>query len=155
MASFMRRFGERTLNQTCRRFRHVKGIASSVLLGHGLLHEQVRRGTPLHLRSLSFRGEHAPLCFMWRACRPRSFASVHDILANQDIPFQRVRVVDDAGLVGDFNTQEALVLATQETNKQSVWRGFETRHLSLGCGSKVEEPARGFGKLVFCQPRLP
>ena len=53
----------------------------------------------------------------------RRFASTHEILANRDIPFQRVRVVDDSGLVGDFNLQEALILAKQRRTDLVVLSG--------------------------------
>lgn len=53
----------------------------------------------------------------------RGFASTRDILANHDIPFPRVRVVDDSGLVGDFNLQEALILAKQRRTDLVVLSG--------------------------------
>lgn len=53
----------------------------------------------------------------------RRFASTHEILANRDIPFQRVRVVDDSGLVGDFNLQEALILAKERRTDLVVLSG--------------------------------
>ncbi len=53
----------------------------------------------------------------------RGFASTRDILANHDIPFQRVRVVDDSGLVGDFHLQEALILAKQRRTDLVVLSG--------------------------------
>lgn len=53
----------------------------------------------------------------------RGFASTRDILANHDIPFPRVRVVDDSGLVGDFNLQEALILAKQKRTDLVVLSG--------------------------------
>ena len=53
----------------------------------------------------------------------RRFASTHEILANHDIPFRKVRVVDDTGLVGDFNIQEALILAKQRRTDLVVLSG--------------------------------
>ena len=48
---------------------------------------------------------------------------MHDILANENIPFARVRVVDDSGLVGDFSTGEALVLAKRRKTDLVVLSG--------------------------------
>jgi len=48
---------------------------------------------------------------------------VHEVLANGDIPFPRVRVVDDAGLVGDFLLGEALALAKQRRTDLVVLSG--------------------------------
>lgn len=45
----------------------------------------------------------------WQLERPRGI--VHEVLANGSIPFPRVRVVDDSGLVGDYHISEARVLA--------------------------------------------
>ncbi|CAE7594630.1 polb [Symbiodinium pilosum] len=56
-------------------------------------------------------------------CQPGPFTSVHEILANGDIPFPRVRVVDDRGLVGDFNLGEALALAKQRRTDLVVLSG--------------------------------
>ena len=78
---------------------------------------------PRHVYSTFLRHRsqlNAGLCW---AFRPRFFASVHEVLANQDIPFRRVRVVDDAGLVGDFQTQEALALAKQRRTDLVVLSG--------------------------------
>ena len=58
-----------------------------------------------------------------RLCSQRPFASVHDILANGDIPFPRVRVVDDSGLVGDYFLGEALALAKQRRTDLVVLSG--------------------------------
>jgi len=44
---------------------------------------------------------------------PQARGLVHEVLANGDIPFPRVRVIDDVGLVGDFNVGEARSLARQ------------------------------------------
>mmetsp|Transcript_94989 Transcript_94989/g.305857 ORF Transcript_94989/g.305857 Transcript_94989/m.305857 type:complete len:329 (-) Transcript_94989:505-1491(-) len=46
-----------------------------------------------------------------------------EVLANGDIPFPRVRVVDDAGLVGDFMLSEALALARQRRTDLVVLSG--------------------------------
>lgn len=61
-----------------------------------------------------------PLLLAWRPVAPIAFPCTparssssgrHEVLANGDIPFPKVRVVDDAGLVGDFMINEALALA--------------------------------------------
>ena len=57
----------------------------------------------------------SPHCFQWR-----SFA---EVLANRDIPFPRVRVVDDSGLLGDFQIQEALAVAQQRRTDLVVLSG--------------------------------
>lgn len=49
----------------------------------------------------------------WRLGSVRWATCVHDILANADIPFSRVRVVDGSGLIGDFFINEARALARQ------------------------------------------
>jgi len=49
----------------------------------------------------------------WRFGGVRWATCMHDILANADIPFSRVRVVDGSGLVGDFFINEARALARQ------------------------------------------
>lgn len=47
----------------------------------------------------------------WRLLAVRRLA--HEVLANGDIPFQRVRVVDAEGLVGDYPIYEARALARE------------------------------------------
>ena len=54
-------------------------------------------------------------CCPWR----RSF----EVLANRDIPFPKVRVVDDGGLLGDFALQEALAVAQQRHTDLVVLSG--------------------------------
>lgn len=49
--------------------------------------------------------------------------AIHEVLANGDIPFPRVRVVDDTGLVGDFKLGEALALAKQRGTDLVVLSG--------------------------------
>lgn len=52
-----------------------------------------------------------PALVLCQLSRPRGIA--HEILANNDIPFPRVRVVDAEGLVGDYPIHEARLLAQQ------------------------------------------
>jgi len=48
---------------------------------------------------------------------------MHEVLANGDIPFPKVRVVDDKGLVGDFLLGEARALAQQRGTDLVVLSG--------------------------------
>lgn len=57
------------------------------------------------------------------ACHVQRRGLVHEILANGDIPFPKVRVVDDEGLVGDFFIGEALALAKQRRRDLVVLSG--------------------------------
>ncbi|CAE8686730.1 unnamed protein product, partial [Polarella glacialis] len=72
-------------------------------------------------------GSHAakalPSAHCVLAVRFLSSSSVHEILANGDIPFPLVRVVDDNGLVGDFKLGEALAIARQRSTDLVVLSG--------------------------------
>lgn len=48
---------------------------------------------------------------------------MHEVIANDDIPFNRVRVVDGKGLLGDFALNEALALARQRKTDLVVLAG--------------------------------
>lgn len=59
----------------------------------------------------------------WPPLRFRTFSTVREILANGDIPFKRVRVVDNQGLVGDFWLGEARAIAQQRRTDLVVLSG--------------------------------
>eukprot|EP00927_Polykrikos_kofoidii_P017039 TRINITY_DN17736_c0_g1_i1.p1 TRINITY_DN17736_c0_g1~~TRINITY_DN17736_c0_g1_i1.p1 ORF type:complete len:357 (-),score=39.99 TRINITY_DN17736_c0_g1_i1:324-1340(-) len=65
------------------------------------------------LGHLAGHGSFSRLGRTWEVApvRFRPFSTVHEIIANGDIPFPRVRVVDDSGLLGDFSIGEARSLA--------------------------------------------
>jgi len=53
-----------------------------------------------------------PWCWRWRLGGAR-WAAAQEVIANDNIPFNKVRVVDASGLLGDFMLGEALALARQ------------------------------------------
>lgn len=63
-----------------------------------------------------------PGAWQWRLGGTRQ-AAVREVLANEDIPFNRVRVVDDSGLLGDYSLVEALALARQRKTDLVVMAG--------------------------------
>lgn len=76
--------------------------------------------------ALGLRWQPAAECLRPGACWQLGgarWASFREVLANGDIPFPRVRVVDDAGLVGDFMLGEARALARQRGTDLVVLSG--------------------------------
>jgi len=60
----------------------------------------------------------------WRSWRLGGVRGlVHEVIANGDIPFNKVRVVDSAGLLGDYTLSEALALARQRKTDLVVIAG--------------------------------
>lgn len=80
-------------------------------------------GSTRHLAESARRQQYREDQLRQFGIQTRWFAATHEILANRDIPFQRVRVVDDSGLVGDFHIQEALTLAKQRRTDLVVLSG--------------------------------
>eukprot|EP00929_Paragymnodinium_shiwhaense_P084762 TRINITY_DN45357_c0_g1_i1.p1 TRINITY_DN45357_c0_g1~~TRINITY_DN45357_c0_g1_i1.p1 ORF type:complete len:356 (-),score=73.54 TRINITY_DN45357_c0_g1_i1:324-1391(-) len=62
------------------------------------------------------------VCSAWGPSQTRGFA-IREVLVNEDIPFPKVRVVDNNGLVGDYRTAEALALARQRRTDLVVLSG--------------------------------